>query len=950
MKNFKVKVLCIIGLFVLCVDAIDLNAQNTKIEVFANVERFIGGTSQLDRTKYFTIHSTGNDADSLAFYKDYNVFPSGRQFSGPGATAFTAADSTGVYPSVNLLNNHMEWSADDGWYLDVSNQKAISALSWKKAVWQVPFTVTSGDSLLIETDFYIDGTLTGLNGTINTFGMQDTPSGQVNFNQCYLSSQSWGGGKIAMRNNTNGLLNQGAFLNQSDIVGDTLKIEMKIKLGNNAASSIVSTRLVNISDGGASNWGSYTGIDQNLYNAATSTGIYFFMNSQDLGTMGISALEFTDITVNGIQCDLSTSLSAGTGVLPVSNKVITDHPYTVYSEGLNTDAFGDWAVEYFKNHTDSLARPLWYEPFNEPFVHALDFYDEQDWDPVAEARVKGEMSEVIKSVGEKIHAEPTLANMKVVGFASAWPSFELQDFSNWENNMKMFLDTAGDHIDAISYHLYDGVNQAGQDNLRAGSNNEAIMDLIETYSYSKWGTIKPHMITEFGGIGEAVYSDLNVSQSVRSQNSMIFGLMEREDRMEMTIPFTTGKSEWHITSENNYLPYKAVLWKPTNMGAPVGQIQGWEYTNRIYFYEMWKNVEGDRVLVKSDNPDVQIQAFVSQNKLFVAMNNLDDSTQTVDLSLLGQLPTLSEVRTKSLIVHKDQNPTFTDQTDTVLPATISLSFGETVILEYTFTGNISLDNTINSNNYYSTKHVEAIVANTAMIYQFNGVTKGAGYATLRMGIGRKHTNSKSPVVLVNGTTVSVPTNWKGYDQANRTDFFGTIEIPVPLSLIDTNNTISIDFPDSGGHVSSLILNVEKFSTTDSIALNNVPTVMKLDTILDFTVDYSANLQRDLKVIVEDPFGVSLGSQTISVNLGATPSAANDYKIIASIRPVGGDWTTNIEKVIDYVDLTAASGSKFSIESGKTKTEDAESDSEDFIVIIYPNPSSGEMVNVRFKDY
>ena len=78
-----------------------------------------------------------------------------------------------------------------------------------------------------------------------------------------------------------------------------------------------------------------------------------------------------------------------------------------------------------------------------------------------------------------------------------------------------------------------------------------------------------------------------------------------------------------------------------------------------------------------------------------------------------------------------------------------------------------------------------------------------------MSIGREHDLSKTPEVLVNGEKVEVPSNWKGYDQANRKKFFGAIEIPIPMNFIMKNNTIKISFPDAGGHLSSLILDVEK---------------------------------------------------------------------------------------------------------------------------------------------
>ncbi len=157
----------------------------------------------------------------------------------------------------------------------------------------------------------------------------------------------------------------------------------------------------------------------------------------------------------------------GKKIKSVRRFVATEHPRNLYKEGIDIEALSDWAVQYFKNMDDD-KRPLWYEPMNEPFVHAKDFYDEKDWDPVAEVRVKTEMSKMYRAIAAKIHAEPSLKNIKVMGYGAAWPSFELKDFNNWETNMGLFLDIAGDEMDAISYHLYDGGESSGTEQQTAG--------------------------------------------------------------------------------------------------------------------------------------------------------------------------------------------------------------------------------------------------------------------------------------------------------------------------------------------------------------------------------------------------------------------------------------------------------------------------------------------------
>ena len=491
----------------------------------------------------------------------------------------------------------------------------------------------------------------------------------------------------------------------------------------------------------------------------------------------------------------------------VSRYIATEHPRNLYKEGIDLEAVSDWAVEYFKNVKKN-NRPLWYEPMNEPFVHAKDFYEEKDWDPTAELRVKTEMSKLFRALAEKIHADPALKNIKVMGYSAAWPSFELKDFKNWETNMGLFLDIAGDELDAISYHLYDGVNQVGQENKRSGSNNEAIMDLIETYSHQRWGFIKPHAITEYGGIEVSEFSLIRNMQSIRSQNAMIFGLLDREDRLEISIPFTTDNAKWHINKANNYLPYKAVLWRAENMGVPKNQITGWVYTNRIQFYELWKGVKGKRVFVSTSNPDIQVQAFLDEKKLFVALNNLDDNAQQVALDLSSIKSNISDLLVKSLTIYKEDFPRYYEKTVSSIPEVFSIDPAETIVLEFNLKNSITFKNQIKSKRYYSSNYLVPIEADNELVFEFNDVALGVGFAKLSMSIGRGHDLSKTPEVFINGSKVEVPLNWKGYDQANRKKFFGAIEIPVPIELIKQNNFVRVTFPDTGGHLSSLILDIE----------------------------------------------------------------------------------------------------------------------------------------------
>ena len=87
------------------------------------------------------------------------------------------------------------------------------------------------------------------------------------------------------------------------------------------------------------------------------------------------------------------------------------------------------------------------------------------------------------------------------------------------------------------------------------------------------------------------------------------------------------------------------------------------------------------------------------------------------------------------------------------------------------------------------------------------VPTGKGTAVLRLGIGREHNKSLKPTVRIVGQSLAVPDDWAGGDQAGRKNFFGMIEVPVPMDLVTQDTSVEITFPDDGGKVASATLQV-----------------------------------------------------------------------------------------------------------------------------------------------
>src|SRR5210317_1802985 len=96
--NFRLKIYTITLAFA---SSINLYGQVNVVLVEPSVQKFIGNTSELDRTKYFNIHAPGNSPLLESFYKDYNVEQSGRGFYGPGIDAKKLMGEVGIYPKSN---------------------------------------------------------------------------------------------------------------------------------------------------------------------------------------------------------------------------------------------------------------------------------------------------------------------------------------------------------------------------------------------------------------------------------------------------------------------------------------------------------------------------------------------------------------------------------------------------------------------------------------------------------------------------------------------------------------------------------------------------------------------------------------------------------------------------------------------------------------------------------
>lgn len=501
--------------------------------------------------------------------------------------------------------------------------------------------------------------------------------------------------------------------------------------------------------------------------------------------------------------------------------------------GSATGAFvGEFLNHFYANDT-RVGRPLpkWVEVMNEP-----------DW-PLMDngntpARVVWEFHNAVANEIRKRNEEVLIG-----GYCTTFPDLEENDFQEWREEWKLFIDLCGQNMDFYSLHFYDFPVFGPGGNTqywRKGSNLEATLDMIEHYSFLKVGEVKPFVISEYGASTHFLFnkpwSAYRDWLKVKSMISMMISFMDRPNRMLKTIPFIVCKGEWGRISET--VPHYSRLMRQAN--EPVSPTGEWVYTEAVKMWQLLADLKGTRIRIQASDPDIQTDAYVEDDKAYVILNNLDEEERTIELNLFEEYGNIiRSVRQKNLY----WNGEMIALDETTHPGgvfQVELDAEGTAVLEYTFSSPVNVNHSSTEEKHYATSYFKPIGAEQPEQFEIKGVSKGAfGEAVLRLGMGREHERSKQPTILINGTALEVPTDFMGHEGDDRELFFGQLDIPVPYSVLEEDNLVSVTFPDSGGYISSVSLRSFVFSENlkaKSLGGFQVTSVSKEEENISLTID------------------------------------------------------------------------------------------------------------------
>ena len=489
------------------------------------------------------------------------------------------------------------------------------------------------------------------------------------------------------------------------------------------------------------------------------------------------------------------------------------------------DFFGIYLKSFFGNggHTGQ-PRPKYVEVINEPlwYLH----------------KEKEKVFKFHSTVAKQIKKHNP--DVEVGGYCTAFPNFEENDsvkqvkepdFDRWDKRWRSFIDIAGDDMDFWTIHLYDFPCWNNRQQYRKGSNMEATMDMMEHYTFLKFGKQKQIMISEYGSSSHQATKHWTPYRDwlhIKSANSMLIQFMQRPDRINKLIQFLPIKAVWGSSNPPKVTYQHRILRKENGPDAYSGK---WVYTDIIKLFDQWKDVKGHKVDARSNNLDVLTDCYVDNNKVYVILNSLNiDNEQIISLNLkesLGKLPISMSLSCIYLdnnkLAHNLPTPQLDKRTykSENIPSHFVLPPEANIILTYEFAEDITLDQKKDEVKYYASTYKQKIQANKSIHFEFFNLEKSDfGEAILRLGVGRAHGKTLKPMVKVNGHSIDYENKiFRGDDQnlnnKGRFSFFGLLEIPISYELLrDGANKVEISFADDGGYVSSA--GIQLFNLTRKI--------------------------------------------------------------------------------------------------------------------------------------
>jgi hypothetical protein len=479
-----------------------------------------------------------------------------------------------------------------------------------------------------------------------------------------------------------------------------------------------------------------------------------------------------------------------------------DKPHLVIPSDL--DAYADFVVKCLRKAYTDYERPRYYDVFGEP---SWDLIDSPHFHPWHRA-----VAQAIHNSGMKVLVGgPCMCVSSMYGHA-----YE----GEWKYCVRPFIDAVGREMDFLSLHIYDAINDDDPQKqwIETGLQLESVFDLIQNYSYLKLGVVKPFACSEHGATGGifnhvlpgAVPAQLRGkawSQATcawyhnNALNGQVMTFIDRPDVVLKCVPFTMLHTWWDLSC----------AWALYSRNTFQKDAQ-FHRTDMFHFYQLWKDVRGDRIVARCNDPDVLTRAFLDGDQVFICLKNLACEPKTVKLS--------QDAPTKSVSITRYYRKGDAGHLESDVPlkelGTLAMKPEEMAIVAVRCKEPPKTVAAVNETTYYGNRVTVPIKDGKPidLVIHVPPSDKPARYATLRIGLSRPINTSLEPTVSWNGAKLVVPP--AASDSKRRCKYYNDLAtdkvIDVPVNLLTETNNLVVRFPDVGGAIGSAVLAVARERT------------------------------------------------------------------------------------------------------------------------------------------
>lgn len=469
----------------------------------------------------------------------------------------------------------------------------------------------------------------------------------------------------------------------------------------------------------------------------------------------------------------------------------------------NIEAAVDLATAVFKYNYNDFTRPRYFEPLNEP--HWKYFVDQHfaDWHLAVKERFEEELPDVL-----------------VGGMCQSVSYFWRENYQNF-NGMSGFYDNTDGQMDFYSFHTYDYFDWVDGDfrgRVQSGSPLEGSLDLLQNYTMLQDGKEVDVVISEQGGYinvqpkgeydGERLAAQIAAEffpedtweNELKKRSIVAFvhtssiiantlTLMDHPHTVVKSVPFLLPNT-WAWDPK-----YYAGLYVPENYTDE----SKWVPTHMLDFYKLFRGVDGRRVSVFSDDPDLQTRAFVDGSKLYLVINNQSWYPERVVLEGIAT----DEVELRRFGRNEDFTA-YLDESNEPTPHQLEIAGRETIVLVADYGTEIAETSTVNEVNCYGDR-TRVFLSEGADFKVKVPVEKEIEYAVLRVGLTRPSGSNPDPVITLNGQELDVPLE-DAADRFDKGEYAMTKMVYLEPDQLLEENTINVSFDDGDdGAVGSVVI-------------------------------------------------------------------------------------------------------------------------------------------------